>query len=371
MGRQFHCGYFAGETNVAFERAVNMGLAKTEKELREETRARRAKQDLKNTPLPIKRRSSVHMRSKRRLFDDANVSDRYKRELNNLVSRRMINNLSNSKSMTDLRDIKSYSTDRSSLRNHSYSCIDLSTESSLRRSKSYTKIVGHEHSLDKAQESVRSTLKDIFTNTGSFSSRSISAISTENILRDLRNNNWPKEVGYLRREEQDKYLHDPCWRAKRIVEQYRPSEYKWRERLGMQEQNRSMSRSLSLPSVAGIESRDRLEYLNEKASTVSLFRLPMSKSSSASVFSLSTYYPSIKSIQSPIGNTRVGSGGISTDISSNSGSGYMKKAWRQLKVATDWLSNAATNQESRVSSAARWSTAASTNRFTNLRAKFA
>lgn len=35
-----------------------MGTAKTEKELREETRARRAKHDLKNTPLPLKRRGS-------------------------------------------------------------------------------------------------------------------------------------------------------------------------------------------------------------------------------------------------------------------------------------------------------------------------
>ena len=35
-----------------------MGLSKSDKELREETRARRAKHDLKNTPLPMKRRGS-------------------------------------------------------------------------------------------------------------------------------------------------------------------------------------------------------------------------------------------------------------------------------------------------------------------------
>ena len=32
-----------------------MTIKKTDKQLREETRARRAKQDLKNTPLPLKR----------------------------------------------------------------------------------------------------------------------------------------------------------------------------------------------------------------------------------------------------------------------------------------------------------------------------
>ena len=33
---------------------VIMTIKKTDKQLREETRARRAKQDLKNTPLPVK-----------------------------------------------------------------------------------------------------------------------------------------------------------------------------------------------------------------------------------------------------------------------------------------------------------------------------
>ena len=77
-----------------------MGTAKTEKELREETRARRARQDLKNTPLPIKSRED------KKLFNEgARKREANKAILNKLSSQRMLTGagLSHSKSLTDLR----------------------------------------------------------------------------------------------------------------------------------------------------------------------------------------------------------------------------------------------------------------------------
>ena len=75
-----------------------MGTAKTEKELREETRARRARQDLKNTPLPIKSRED------KKLFNEgARKREATKAVLNRLSSQRLLSGLSHSKSMTDLR----------------------------------------------------------------------------------------------------------------------------------------------------------------------------------------------------------------------------------------------------------------------------
>ena len=75
-----------------------MGTAKTEKELREETRARRARQDLKNTPLPIKARED------KKLFNEgARKREANKAILNRLSSQRLLTGMSHSKSLTDLR----------------------------------------------------------------------------------------------------------------------------------------------------------------------------------------------------------------------------------------------------------------------------
>ena len=62
-----------------------MGNAKSEKVLREETRARRAKQDLKNTPLPLKRHGSP---PNKKLFSSKQGGSN-KLALNRLTSRRM------------------------------------------------------------------------------------------------------------------------------------------------------------------------------------------------------------------------------------------------------------------------------------------
>jgi len=75
---------------------------------------------------------------------------------------------------------------------HSRSCSDLSslgsisstllgglpsTASSLRRSKSYSRIVEQQSSLDYGQESYRTTVRNMFTNMKEFSTRSVSAIT--------------------------------------------------------------------------------------------------------------------------------------------------------------------------------------------------
>ena len=79
-----------------------MGTAKTEKELREETRARRARQDLKNTPLPLKHRAGAA--HERKLFSDGGRKrEANKAALNKLTSQRLLTGLSHSKSLTDLR----------------------------------------------------------------------------------------------------------------------------------------------------------------------------------------------------------------------------------------------------------------------------
>ena len=122
-----------------------MGLAQTEKELREETRARRAKHDLKNMPIHIKRRSSVNDQIKKRIFQDTNSSEKNKKVLNNLMSQRTINSLTHTKSVTDIQHC-----DRgTSLGRYSKSCQDLVDESSLRRSRSYSRIMGQQNSLDQ------------------------------------------------------------------------------------------------------------------------------------------------------------------------------------------------------------------------------
>ena len=87
---------------VSSSQGSRMGTAKTEKELREETRARRARQDLKNTPLPLKHRAGAA--HERRLFSDGGRKrEANKAALNKLTSQSLLTGLSHSKSLTDLR----------------------------------------------------------------------------------------------------------------------------------------------------------------------------------------------------------------------------------------------------------------------------
>ena len=130
-----------------------MGLAKTEKELREETRARRAKHDLKNTPLPLKHRISVLDPSKKRIFQDSYTSDSNKKALKGLMSQRMMNNLTHSRSMTDIHQCESLKRGNS-LGRYSKSCQDLMDANNLRRSRSYSRILDQQNSLDQVVTTV-------------------------------------------------------------------------------------------------------------------------------------------------------------------------------------------------------------------------
>merc|ERR1711892_1097518 len=105
-----------------------MGVVKTEKELRAETQARRAKHDLKNTPLPVNRRSSINSRNMKKMFHETNSGEMNKKALNNLMSRRVMSSLTHSKSMTDLRPNSAAVHTRPSKGRHSRSCVDLSLE---------------------------------------------------------------------------------------------------------------------------------------------------------------------------------------------------------------------------------------------------
>merc|ERR1712106_442296 len=193
----------------------------TEKELRAETQARRAKHDLKNTPLPANRRSSVNSRNMKKMFHETNSGEMNKKALNNLMSSRVMSSLTHSKSMTDLRQNSAAVLTRPSIGRHSRSCVDLSLEdqSSLRRSRSYSRITDQLSSYDKKLDSYRSTMTDMFTNVKDYSSKSIAALSSQNLLKNIRlGNSAPETSSY----EEEKLLRDPCWRVKRIGLEYQP-----------------------------------------------------------------------------------------------------------------------------------------------------
>lgn len=208
-----------------------MGTAKSEKELREETRARRARHDLKNTPLPLKSRPS---QPDKKLFQDGGRKrEANKAALNRLTSQRLMTGLGHSKSLTDLRpEIKmnvmassgrpaansvscenllryisgggrykvscqnlidkysgissTSSTRLASLGQYSKSCSNLLDQDwssaqdngAMRRSKSYSRITEEKSCYEQKKESYRSTIRNIYTNIKDFSSRTVSALSS-------------------------------------------------------------------------------------------------------------------------------------------------------------------------------------------------
>jgi len=345
-----------------------MGLAKTEKELREETRARRAKHELKNTPLPLKRHNSLHKRSQKKLFADSVSSDVNNKSITSLMTRRVMTSLAHSRSMTDLRHDNSQ---------YSRSCADLSN---LRRSKSYSRITDQHSSWDKRLDNYRSTMSDMFTNVKTYSSKSIAALSSDNLLKAIRQGSTPGH------EVEDRLLRDPCWRAKRVGEQYQPVQYSWREKLGMQERLSSHSLSRSIPNIsqlAGESSRSRIRTVSESP-LLSAGYLPYSTRSNLGTRSKSCTNINICSDTSNYLNTSSNYLNTSSNYlnTTSDSAGYsMKKALRQLKVATSWLTSSATKQQeysysspssaTTTAPAARWSTPASHNRFSNIRARFA
>merc|ERR1719483_1451347 len=117
-----------------------------------------------------------------------------------------MSSLTHSKSMTDLRQNSAAVVTRPSMgRYSSRSCVDLSLEdqSSLRRSKSYSRITDQLSSFDKKLDSYRSTMTDIFTNVKDYSSKSIAALSSENLLKNIRlGNSAPEASSHSSYEEE-------------------------------------------------------------------------------------------------------------------------------------------------------------------------
>jgi len=308
-----------------------MGLAKTERELRDETRARRAKQDLKNTPLPLKYNSSLHETGQKRIFNDAHTSESNKRALKSLLSQRMKNDLSKSRSMSDLH--RCASADRSTilgryskssqdlLDRYSKSSQDVLDTNSLRRSKSYSRIMDQQSALDKRLHSYNTTRTNMFTNTQHFSPRSVATLSSDSLLKDIQ------------RSCSVKHLPSPSvYSSNYEVENYQDKyqdKYRWKDKIGLGTSGQYLSRSTS--------------------------HLPISTKYQSGRGDISSFSKS----------------SININSYSNTSTDCMKKAIRQLKVATTWLSNTISSIECRQNIPSKWSTQASSNRFNNLRARFA
>lgn len=299
------------------------------------------------------------------MFNDTSTSGKNKKALDSLMSQRMMSSLAHSRSMTDLSTYDSLKTG-SSLGRYSKSCLDMADQSSLRRNRSYSKITDQQNSLDKKLDSYRSTMTDMFTNVKSFSSRSIAALSSENLLKSIRLRNPTPSSCHSSYQEEDLSLRDPCWRAKRIGVEYQPQQYSWRERLGMQERSSVQSLSRSTPNLAHLGTLG--SYRSESVRTTSVSDQIQARSGS--------HYPSNTAYRDDLGSFTKSCLNIN---SCNDSTNYMKKALRQLKVATNWLSNSSdTHQRTTdcsrppiASPASRWSTPASHNRFSHLRARFA
>ena len=180
-----------------------MGQDKSEQELRQDTLARRARQDLKNTPLPLAKLDMARARqsdlgrakSLTDLYDKCDSSQTNRRALRSLAQQRTLNNLSHSRSMQDLSE-------------HSVN----GEQEGLRRSKSYSRITDTQSSWEQSRASYRSTLTDMYTNTSAFSARSIAAIRAP---EERSGPSLASTVLHLARPVQQD-LRDPCWRAKRL-----------------------------------------------------------------------------------------------------------------------------------------------------------
>ena len=69
------------------------------------------------------------------------------------------------------------------------------------------------------------------------------------LFKNIHLGNSCQEASSKSSYEEEMLLRDPCWRAKRIGLEYQPSQYKWREKLGMQERLSAHSLSRSTPNL--------------------------------------------------------------------------------------------------------------------------
>jgi len=341
---------------------------KTEEQLREETRARRARQELKNLPLPINRSKGSWQRSKSLLSlyeeDPLKTSAENQRNLNSLSSQRSLNSISENALSRSLQDLSARSSDQPG--------------GELRRSRSYNRINNQLSSWEEATEARRSTLSSMFTDTSTFSPRSIAALRKDDVSIDQHG-----AIRHLSRSQPpDRTLHDPCWRAARArtVEE-KPRVYQWEERLGI-EREQNLSKSSPDLSRLGLSSIPLPTLVRPISTNPVPLVSPSGRGEKTLAASLSH---STTNLSSP-----------ALDATGE----CLDKTFRQLKVATSWLKSlgsrpdapetkgkptgsqnlpntsswrhkpTSSSRPSLSSCAARWSTQGSQRRFEGMRERF-
>jgi len=358
-------------------------MEKTEEQLKEETRARRARQELKNLPLPINRcqRSWQSSKSLVSLFEEEPSKGRQEnqRNLNSLSNQRSLNSISENALSRSLQDLSARSLENQA------------AAGELRRTRSYNRINDQLSSWEEASEARRSTLSSMFTDTSAFTSRSISALHKDDVCIDQ-----PGAIRHLSRTlpAPDPTLHDPCWRAARArTLEEKPKIYKWEERVGI-EREHNLSKSTPDLSRLGTSTIPLPTLVRPTLTTRPPMVSPSGRGESTGVTNLGSSTSNLRSCSENL--KRLSSSTAALDTGD-----CLDKTFRQLKVATSWLKSlgsrpdvsadaksrpdnsghppntsswrhqpTSSSRPSLSSCAARWSTQGSQRRFEGMRERF-
>jgi len=294
--------------------AEKMVADKTEEQLREETRARRARQELKNMPLPLNRQQGCWQASKSlvSLYEDdpCKVMLENQRNLNSLSSQRSLNSISENALSRSLQDLSARS---------------LEQPGELRRTRSYSRINDQLSSWEEESEARRSTFSSMFTDTSAFSPRSIAAIRKDDVSIDR-----PGAIRHLSRTlPPDPTLHDPCWRAARArTVGEKPKIYKWEEKVGV-EREHNLSKSTPDLSRLGVSSIPLPTLVRPTMTS----RPPL-VSVKPSGRGEGNLHSSATNLKSCTDNLKKVSSSSSATVDTGD---CLDKTFRQLKVATSWL----------------------------------
>jgi len=358
-------------------------MEKTEEQLREETRARRARQELKNLPLPLNRCQGSWQASKSlvSLYEEepGNLGrQENQRKLNGLSNQRALNSISENALSRSLQDLSARSVEHQA------------SVGELRRTRSYSRINDQLSSWEEASEARRSTLSSMFTDTSAFTSRSIAAIRKEEGSTDQ-----PEAIRHLSRTQPpDPSLHDPCWRAARArTVGEKPKIYKWEERVGV-EREQHLSKSSPDLSRLGTSTIPLPILVRPTLTNRPPMVSPSGRGEGTGVTNLSSSTTNLRSCTENL--KRISSSTAALDTGD-----CLDKTFRQLKVATSWLKSlgsrpdvsaeaksrpdnsghppstsswrhqpTSSSRPSLSSCAARWSTQGSQRRFEGMRERF-
>jgi len=360
-------------------------MEKTEEQLREETRARRARQELKNLPLPMNRCQGSWQSSKSlvNLYEEDPCKGRQENQKN-------LNSLSNQRSLNSITE-KALSRSLQDLSGRSFEQRAESTVGELRRTRSYNRINDQLSSWEEASEARRSTFSSMFTDTSAFTSRSIAAMKKEDVCIDQ-----PGSIRHLSRTipAPDPTLHDPCWRAARArTVDEKPKIYKWEERVGIE---REQNLSKSTPDLSRLVGTSTIPLptlvrptLTNKTPLVS----PSGRGEGTG------HLTNLSSSTNNLRNCTENLKRLSSSSAALDTGDCLDKTFRQLKVATSWLKSlgsrpdisaetkdkscghppntsswrhqpTSSSRPSLSSCAARWSTQGSQRRFEGMRERF-